>query len=51
MLTSEKFSMHNIPAAVYRIYKSKFETPDLSEGVCEIIKIDPFVSNDLFYLY
>jgi bifunctional polynucleotide phosphatase/kinase len=61
MLTSEQLSMHNnayrcyktnknmIPTIAYKLFKSKFESPCISEGVTEIIEITPSFPNDLSY--
>ena len=64
MTTSKELSMHNnyyrslinniksIPTLVYNIYKSKFEKPELTENVFEIIKINHNTPIDpIYYLY
>lgn len=63
MSTGEQLSMHNnvyrsfktnkkmVPTIAYRLFKSKFEKPNKSEGVDEIITANMVSPNELFYFY
>lgn len=63
MMTSYELSMHRshyrniktdgktapIPEVVYRIYRKNFVEPDMSEGISEIIEIEPPIIDDPVY--